>query len=150
LHEAVKVEELRNIPVSAIMQTQIVAADAATSVRDFAAGLSRHTYHEIFPVTERGRLIGTVSVAAVMRHEPARWSSLCIRDIAEKGWDRVVPESDVMEAVRLLLKERAPSVLLVTTGDGNLCGMVTGTDVLRTLENRASAAGLRDATEFEN
>jgi len=150
LHEAVKVEELSNIPVSAIMQTQIVTADAAISVRDFAAGLSPHTYHEIFPVTEQGRLIGTVSVAAVMRHDPARWGSLRIRDIADNRCDRVVPESDVMEAVRLLLKERTQSVLLVTSADGALCGMVTETDVLRTLESRGNAAAFRDATEFEN
>lgn len=49
---------------------------------------------------------------------------------------RVLPDCDAMEALRLLLSERAQPMLLVTSAAGHLEGIVTKTDILGALKTR--------------
>ena len=53
---------------------------------------------------------------------------------------RIAPDTDLDEALRLLARENAPQILLVTSAAESLDGIVTKTDILRSLGNGAEQA----------
>ena len=58
LHEGVKLQELTETPVSAVMQTQLIAAQGSMTVAEFVRTLSPHAHHDAFPVFDGHRLLG--------------------------------------------------------------------------------------------
>ncbi len=150
LHEGVKVQELQKIPVSEVMHQQLVYVQAASSLREFATLLSPNSPHEAFPVFEGRKLLGTIALWAVAHVPPEKWETTKVRDLTDRRFAKVSPDSDVMEALRLLLGEHERPMLLVVSANGKLEGIVTKTDILRTLKTRRDPAA--DTTydrEFE-
>ncbi len=140
LHEGVKVQELQRIPVGEVMQQQLVYAQAASSLREFAGLLSPSSPHEAFPVFEDRQLLGTIALSAVAQVPPEKWGTTKVRDITDRRLIKVSPDSDAMEALRLLLGEHRQPMLLVVSANGKLEGIVTKTDILRTLKTRRDPA----------
>lgn len=133
LHEAVKVNALRGIPVGAVMQSDVIAAPAGLKLREFAATLSPHSRHEVFPVFDGGKLIGTCSVWGLSHVPPEKWNSRTVGDITQPLVGRVGPETDLPEALRLMLCEDCEPTLLVVEEDHKVVGILSKTDVLQTL-----------------
>jgi predicted transcriptional regulator len=125
---------LRHIPVSEIMQEQLVSAAANLNLKEFVHMLSPHLQHEAFPVFDDKGLVGAVSPSSVARIPPDKWSTTTVRDIADKRVSTVDPDCDVMEALRLLTSEHHQSVLLVVSVKGEVRGVVTKTDILQALK----------------
>lgn len=133
LHEAVKVHALKKIPVREVMREEIVAAPASLKLREFVATLSPHTRHEIFPVFEGDRLVGTCTLWSLSHVPPEKWNSVTVREIMKPLIDHVSPETDLPEALRLMLREDREPTLLVVEEDHKVVGILTNTDVLETL-----------------
>lgn len=134
LHEIAKAQKIRYIPVSEIMQEQLVSASANLSLKEFLHMLSPHLQHEVFPVFDNTGLVGAVSALSVTRVPPDKWSSTKVRDIAERRVSTISPDCDVMEALRLLTSEHHQSMLLVVSVKGEVKGVVTKTDILQALK----------------
>jgi len=146
LHEGVKLQELTETPVSEVMQQQIIAAQAAMTVTEFARTLSPHTHHDAFPVFDGHKLLGAVTLWRMMQLPPDRWKTTHLRDLIDARVGRVSPECDVTEALRLLLGEHAQPMLLVVSEEGRMQGIVTKTDILHALKTR-KAEGARTVEE---
>jgi CIC family chloride channel protein len=58
LHEEVKLRDLRGIPVSEVMQRQLVSVQASLTLHEFAGTLAPHSRHEAFPVFDGTKLLG--------------------------------------------------------------------------------------------
>ena len=86
LHEAIKVHALQGIPVSEVMQSQVIAASSSLRLREFAATLSPHTRHEVFPVFDGEKLIGTCSLWSLSHVPPEKWNTMTVRDIAATAY----------------------------------------------------------------
>jgi CIC family chloride channel protein len=138
LHEGVKVQELRHIPVSAVMQQQMISAQASLTLREFTSMLSPHTQHEAFPVFDGTRLVGAVSVWSVAHIAPERWDTTTLRHLVDDRIDTIPPDCDVNEALRMLLGEHRQPLLLVVSNDGTVQGIVTKTDILQVLQSRTT------------
>jgi CIC family chloride channel protein len=135
LHEGVKVQELRYIPVRAIMQEQMVSADAAMTVQEFLDAQTGSVSQEAFPVLEGEQVLGAVSMVRLIQVPSDEWKSTRLGDVLDESIHEIAPDCDVMEALRLLLSERQPAVLLVRNEDESIAGIVTRTDILRALKN---------------
>lgn len=136
LHEGVRVFELRDIAVREFMQRQVVAVQASLTLKQFADVISPHYRHSSFPVLEGHQIVGTIASWS-FSHIPAwKWATTTVLDIAERKVVRIPADCDAMEALRLLLSERAQPMLLVTSKDGKLEGLVTKTDILEALQAR--------------
>ncbi len=136
LHEAVRVADLKALPIREIMHVEVVAIPANLTLREFVATLSPHTRHDVFPVFDKGRLLGTCSLWALSQVAPERWCTTRVRDIAQHRVQKVSPETDAMEALRLLLAEDSePLLVVVDTGD-KVVGIVTKTNILQALKLR--------------
>jgi CBS-domain-containing membrane protein len=69
--------------------------------------------------------------------EPQRWAETPVRDLTERRVIKVSPDCDLSEALRLLMSQRAHHMVLVTSEDGDLEGILTKTDVLSALNQRS-------------
>jgi chloride channel protein, CIC family len=136
VHEGARVLELRHIEVGAIMQQQIVSVQASMNLRELSDVISHHYRHMTFPVLEGHQVVGTIPAWSLNRVPVDQWETTTVLDIAEREVTRVPVNCDAMEALRLLLRESAQPMLLVTSNGGKLEGIVTKTDVLEALKTR--------------
>jgi chloride channel protein, CIC family len=133
LHEVVKVHALRGIPVKEAMQSEVIAASSSLRLREFAAMLSPHTRHEVFPVFKGEKLVGTCSLWSLSHVPPEKWSSMTVADITQPLVEHVTPETDLAEALQLLLCEDGQPTLLVVEDGPKVVGILTKTDVLQAM-----------------
>ena len=133
LHEAVKVHALQGITVGEVMRSDVIAAPAMLTLREFAGRLSPHMQHEVFPVYDGPKLIGTCSVWGLSHVPPDQWNTKRVGDITRPLIARVSPDTELPEALRLMLREDSEPTLLVVEEDHKVVGILTKTDVLQTL-----------------
>ncbi|HET7103734.1 MAG TPA: chloride channel protein [Terracidiphilus sp.] len=133
LHEAVNVHALQRVMVGEVMQSNVIGAPARLKLREFVSVLSPHTRHEVFPVFDGGRLIGTCSIWSLSHVPPEEWGARTVREITQPLVGRVSPHTDLAEALRLMLREDCEPTLLVVEEDHKVVGILTKTDVLQTL-----------------
>ncbi|MFP5249690.1 MAG: chloride channel protein [Acidobacteriota bacterium] len=151
LHEGIKVQELQGIPVRELMQQELIFVHASLTLREFAARLTTHTHHEIFPVFAQDRLLGTCSLWALSQVPPEQWNQTKVAEITDRHVHRVTPDTDVTEALRLLLSDRQQPMLLVVMDGQKVAGIVTGSEILQALRRRRpppAKAGMEEAQEF--
>ena len=139
LHEMVKIAELNRGTVLDVMHTEIVGVPAETSVRDFRGSIAARNRHTIFPVYDGDKVVGTISTAAISRIDPASWDTVKVGDLARRDTSRVPENCDLAEALRLIVREGGDQMLLVTDDRDSLMGIVTKTDILRSLQNGSRA-----------
>lgn len=149
LHEEVKVQELRNLSVSGIMQQQLISVPVSLPLNELAAMLKAHVHHEIFPVVDGEKLVGTCSLWAMSQISPEKWSTVTVAEILNRRLHKISPDTDVMEALRLLVGEHSQPILLIVEEEGRMVGLVTKTDILKSLKlRRESIPEIRDKAEF--
>lgn len=136
LHEGVRLQELREIPVSEVMQQQMISAQASLTVREFVGQLSPRSRHEAFPIFDGELLLGAVTLWSILRVSSEKWGSTTLGDLIDDRIGTVAPDCDVSEALRLLLSEHRQPMLLVVSAQGQVQGIVTKSDILQALKTR--------------
>jgi chloride channel protein, CIC family len=144
VHETARIAGLADIKVKEVMQRQVVAVQSDMTLGRFMAEIAAHSRHTVFPVYEDRKPVGIVSVSALGGVPTDQWETATVGALADRGAEHVAADCDLMEALRLLAGRNANQMLLVTTPDGHLEGIVTKTDILRAFGNgeRTSAAVL--------
>jgi CIC family chloride channel protein len=136
LHEEVKLRDLSGIPVSEVMQRQLVSVQASLTLNEFAGSLTPHSRHEAFPVFDGAQLLGAISIWSMVRVPSEEWNTTTVRDLIDPRIHTIAPDCDVSEAARLLLSEHKQPMLLVVSDDRQMKGILTKTDILQTLKLR--------------
>lgn len=136
LHEGVRMQELRSVVVENVMQQKVVSVQASLNLKEFADVLSPRYRHSAFPVFEDDELLGIVDAWSIAKVPHQKWEMTRIRDLTDRRVTRVSPDCDVMEGLRLLMSEHKQQMLLVTSSNGKLKGIVTKTDILHALKIR--------------
>jgi CIC family chloride channel protein len=149
LHEGVRIQELRNISVSQILQSQVVSVAGSATLKEFADKIAAHHRHNAFPVLAGDEVIGWIGISSLGSVPPDAWETTKVEDLAERQVGKISGDSDAMEALRLLLGECRPQMLLVISRHGQLQGILTKTDILSALrlrsDNHPESAGLPEA-----
>ena len=152
LHQTARVSELSGMTVAEIMQRHVVGVQASATLRAFADSVAAQHRYTIFPVYDGACTIGTMPVWALSKVPVERWEQTRVREIADPEVSRITPDTDLDEALRLLTRENAPQILLVTlatesydqssakSSDESLEGIVTKSDILRSRGNSARGA----------
>jgi CIC family chloride channel protein len=138
LHEGVRVHNLRNVEVSDIMERDLISVPSSMSLQEFHDQIVRHYPYSTFPVMRGHHVLGTVSSQSSdgITFTATERTNITVADVTDREFIEVPPYCDAMEALRLLLSEKAPHMLVVTDLDGKLEGVVTKTDLLETLKVR--------------
>ena len=134
LHETAKLADLSGMRVRDVMRRRIVSVQSSSTIREFRSSVAAHHRHTFFPVYEGGQVVRTISVSDLSRVAPEDWDKISVGEFADRGAIRVTEDSDLSEALRLLVRERGAQMLLVTDGAGALNGIVTKTDILRAVK----------------
>ncbi len=131
LHETAKLADLAGMMVRDVMQRRVVSVQGDATLREFAQSVAAHHRHNIFPVYDQSTVAGTISVSRLSTVAPENWDTSKVNDLTDRDAVRMREDSDLTEALRLLTREGGPQMLLVTSDDGALQGIVTKTDILR-------------------
>jgi len=136
LHEGVRMSELRNIKVSEFMQRQVISLQSSMTLKEFTEVISPHYRHTTFPVLEGHQIVGIFPTWSITKMTAAKWDVTTLSEVADRKVMHVSPDTDAMEALRLMLGERSQPMLLVTSAGGRLEGIITKTDILEALKTR--------------
>jgi CIC family chloride channel protein len=150
LHEGVRVHDLKDTTVAEIMHTDVVSVQASVKLHEFAHSIMSHSSHSTFPVLDHNRIVGTISSGSLQLIATAKLADAKVADAASREFVTVRPDCDAMEALRLLLSERAQSMLLVTSQEGKLEGVVTKTDLLEILKIRGEEIDTTDEKDLHD
>jgi chloride channel protein, CIC family len=138
LHEVVRFSGIMGVSVREVMCRQVVSVQASASLRDFANSVSAHHHHAIFPVYNGERAVGTVAVWNLNRFPPEQWDRVRVGEVCDRAIEWIPSSCDLLEALRLLLRQDSQQMLLVGSASGTLEGIVTKTDILRSLQGGAA------------
>lgn len=142
LHEGVKISALWRLPVREVMQTRVVSVPASSKLQEFVDSVTAHHRHTAFPVYDDGhQLIGTISLWSLSGIPTRKWTETEVRDLVDRGVTEIRPDCDLTEALRLLMSQSGRHLLLVTSTEGKLEGIVTKTDILSALNARGANGG---------
>jgi chloride channel protein, CIC family len=139
LHQAARISELAEMKVADVMRRSVVGVQESSTLRAFADSAAAHHRYSVFPVYDGARTVATMPVWALGRVAAERWAETRVGEVADREVIWVAADTDLNEALRLLARENAPQILLVSAAaaatDGALLGIVTKTDILRALGN---------------
>ncbi len=135
VHETVKVAELWRIPVSEVMQRQVISVDARSTLREFSQSVGAHHLHAAYPVFADGQPAGIIAMRSLGQVPAEKWDEVRVGDLAERQVTRVPPDCALNEALRALTDQRDRHMLLVTSTTGKLEGILTKTDLLSALQD---------------
>jgi len=95
-------------------------------------------YRHIPVLNEQKQLVGIISDRDILQLQLKykEYADLLVREIMKKKILTSPPEMDIREIARVLLEERIGAMIILTT-TGELAGLITRTDVLRAVVNRA-------------
>ena len=134
LHEVARFSGIMGVSVREVMCRQVISVQAGASLHDFAHSISAHHRHATFPVYDGENAVGTVAVWTLSQIPPERWDNVKVRDVYDHVPDRIPSSCDLLEALRLLLRQDSQQMLLIGPPMGALEGIVTKTDILRSLQ----------------
>ncbi len=134
IHETRRLAELSGMMVRDVMQQRVISLQASATIREFALSVAAHHRHTIFPVYELDRIAGTISLADLSRIEPEKWEQVSVGELTNRDPTYVTADTDLGEALRLLVQEHGTQMLLVTEDHGTLEGILTKTDILRAVK----------------
>lgn len=140
LHEGMRASELSKMFVRNAMQNRVVTTNADSMLREFAESVNAEHSHAVYPVYDDEKVVGTVSVSALAKVAPQKWDETKVRDVMDRSVTSVSPESDLEEALRLLMGQNGQHMLLVKNETGKLEGVLTKTDILSALDTRGENA----------
>lgn len=124
--------------VGDLMTTDVVSLCPHNPFRDAVDLMARHSFHHLLVAEPDGRLAGVLSDRDILRAEGAYDSeSTLIADFMISDPITVQPETLLSEAVELVLDHRV-NCLPVVDATGQIRGVITSTDLLRTLKNLQS------------
>ncbi|MES2555748.1 MAG: CBS domain-containing protein [Bacteroidota bacterium] len=125
------------LPVSTIMTAPVECVNPQQKILDLKHLYEKRNFHRHIPVTEKGVLVGMVSLVDYMRaigdatlddNEPV-YSVKTVADIMSHDPVSVSEETSISEAGALLAKGEFSSVVI--TRDNCVTGIVTATDLIR-------------------
>ncbi len=148
LRETPEHSDLWRMPLAGVMRRQVTTVDAASTVSMFLDSLGEYPPHTAYPVLENSRAIGVVERGVASGISAEKRAETKVGEIAERNVPRVRPECELHEALRLLRGPREQHMLLIVSGDGDLEGIVTQTDLLDAFALGDSSADSRHVSRF--
>ena len=118
--------EGRGIPCQRVMTRDVIWVSPNVRVEDASQLMVKHAISQL-PVIEDGRVVGTITEKAIVRHLNPNIANQTVRSIMEPPLPTVPPNTSV-DAVALLLEEN-PGVLVAR--EGKIIGIVTRSDILK-------------------
>jgi Zn-dependent protease/CBS domain-containing protein len=121
---------LEGEPVSRFMTEDPVTVDPEAYVRDLVEGYIYRTHHKLYPVVDRGELLGCVTLARVKEVPREKWDWVRVQEIMESCTpaNTVAPDADAMVALTRMRRHQVSR--LVVVDQGRLVGILSLKDLM--------------------
>ncbi len=122
---------LEGEPVRRFMQSDPVSVPRAASVRQLVEEYVYRYHHKLYPVEDRGRLVGCVTTRAVRELPKDEWERQSVGAIAEEcdSSNTIGPDSDAMDALSTMQQQNVSRLIVVDGGE--LVGVLALKDLLQ-------------------
>lgn len=137
LHERLRPGPLEALPVYRLMEQNVVAFDAASTLEAFARAVEAAPAHAIYPVLRDGAMVGALTLNALVKRPPDAWARTQVREVMSTAVERVPPDCPSDEALRRLTRQHGALVLWVGEAGGRMQGLVTRGALLEALGRSA-------------
>ncbi|MCJ7512255.1 MAG: CBS domain-containing protein [Anaerolineales bacterium] len=108
-----------------LLAPEVTVRQAAERMRRFG--------HEGYPIVEGGKVVGLLTRRAVDRAAAHDMSGRPVREVMEAGELVVHPQDSVQHLQRVMIEHNWGQVPVADSSSGEIVGIVTRTDILRTL-----------------
>ena len=124
---------LEGEPVRRFMCAEPVTVSPSTTVRELVEEYIYRHHHDMYPVTEGGKLIGSVSTREVKAVPREQWDQLTVRELAKacSPDNTIDAEQDAVKALARM--QRTHNGQLMVTQRGRLVGVLVLKDLLHFL-----------------
>lgn len=128
---------LEGVKVSRFMKTDLVTVPRGLTIEQFVEDYVYKYHHKLYPVVERGKLLGCVTVKLVKTVPRAEWGMRTVGDLVEhcSKENMVDPDTDAKK-VLLKMKQAGTSRLMVVK-DAKLVGIIALKDLLEFISLRS-------------
>jgi CBS domain-containing protein len=130
-------EALRGEPVRRFMKPEPVVVPPSVSLQRFVEDYVYGFHYKLYPVVDRGRLIGCVTIDRLKETPREQWDRRTVGDIMGgcSPDNTIAPDADVTKALQLMQKTGS-SRLIVAEGD-RVVGIVALKDLLNYVSLKA-------------
>ncbi len=128
--------ELRGERVGRFMTKDPISVPPDITIKQFVEHYVYHSYHHIYPVTEKKHLLGYISLQEVKSIPHEEWTGITVEKamITTSHFKTVTPETRALEALNLLNQTDMPSLFVVK--GKKLIGLVTAQDLFKLISIR--------------
>lgn len=133
--------ELRGEKVSKFMTKDPISVPPDITIKEFVDDYVYQTYHHLYPVTEKGQLLGYISLREVKSLLHEEWKKIKVQQVmvSSSKFKAVSPDTSALEALNLLNQTVLP-VLLVVEGK-RLKGILTAQDLFKLISIKFELEG---------
>jgi Zn-dependent protease len=133
---------LEGEPVRRFMTPHPVTVPPDISLTALVEDYMYRSYHQLYPVTEDGRLLGCIGAAQVKNVPREQWSSVTVRQALERRGPENTIDADTDTVRALSRMRRTGRSRLLVTERGDLVGIITLKDIMRLLSLRMDLEGM--------
>jgi Zn-dependent protease/CBS domain-containing protein len=127
-------KELKSAKVSTFMTRDPIAIEPNITIQTFIEEYVYISHHHLYPVTQKGKLLGYVSLKEVKALPKEKWKTTSAREIMipREHLHTVTPSSSALDALNLMEKSDTPT-LLVVDGNNHLVGLLTAQSLFKVI-----------------
>lgn len=120
------------------VKTDVVAVKPDMSLDELSEHYFYRYYHSFYPVVDKEKLVGCISLNDIKKHDKQTWSSLTVRDVMQDCSSSAVidVETAAMKVLQKMSTENTRRILV--TDNGKLYGMITLEDMTDIISLRTS------------
>ena len=122
---------LSGLKVRDLMTTRVVTVDADITLEELAE-IMFEKKHMGYPVVSEGRLVGIITFSDLSRVPRELWSVKRVRDVMTRDLLTISSGDDAFDAFMKMARAGVGRLLVID--EGRLVGIISKTDLLRTLE----------------
>ncbi|NOZ57973.1 MAG: CBS domain-containing protein [Euryarchaeota archaeon] len=122
---------LAGLKVRDLMSTEVVTVDEDITLQEFAEVIFTKK-HMGYPVVSGGKLVGIITFSDLSRVPREKWATTRVGEVMTRKLLTISPEEEASEAFMRMARAGVGRLLVVS--GGRLVGIISKTDLLRTLE----------------
>jgi len=133
--------ELRGEKVQKFMTKDPISVSPDTSIKKFVDQYVYESYHHLYPVAEKGTLIGYISLREVKLLPSENWGKILVKEamVPSSEFKTVSPETSALQALEVLNQTDMP-ILIVVKGK-QLVGILTAQDLFKLISIKLELEG---------
>jgi Zn-dependent protease/CBS domain-containing protein len=141
--------ELQGEKVEKFMTKNPISVSPQITIKGFIEKYVYESYHHLYPVTEKGTLVGYVSLREIKLIPAENWGKTRVEDVmvSSSQFKTVTPETSALEALNLINQSEMP-ILLVVKGK-QLIGILTAQDLFKLISIKLELENGMQGTIFK-